>query len=217
MHKTLLNSPPPRCMYFWRWYFNMFVFLVRTHSVSFVHHVDIFYSCLSYPSHKAGAKSIPSKKATPCFSLPIHNISFTRRTEINRRRKPLSTGYRNTHLLLAAHTSPLRRTARWPTHIQQDIQHIHASHIRPHSCLINLRTPLIQQRIQRQRKPILVLARAPTRTAIRPLTPVMVRVVIGVEVGVVSWRWHDGYGVRIWVVRLGGYAPEGGGEGCCAA
>jgi hypothetical protein len=124
----------------------------------------------------------------------MHNISFTRRTATNRRRKLLSTGYRNPHLL-AAHTSPLRRTPRRPTHIQQDIQHIHASNIRSHSRLINLRTPLIQQRIQRQRKPILILARAPTSTAIRPLTPVVVRVGVGVEVGVVSWWWHDGYGV----------------------
>lgn len=42
----------------------------------------------------------------------------------------------------------LRRTPRRPTHIQQDVQHIHATHIRAHGRLINLRTPLVQQRIQ---------------------------------------------------------------------
>lgn len=111
----------------------------------------------------------------------------------------------------------LRRTPGRPTHIQQNIQHIHAPHIRPHSRLINLRTPLVQQRIQRKRQPILILSRTPRGSAICPLAPVRVVCVVvgvvasGVEVSVITWRRHDGYRVRVGVVRLGGDAPERGG------
>jgi hypothetical protein len=98
------------------------------------------------------------------------------------------------HKSLQSTSSPSsRRTARRPPHIQQNIQHVHTPHIRSHGRLIDLGAPLIQQRIERQRQPILILARAPTRTAVGPLTPVgVVSIrVAGVIVCVVAWRRHN--------------------------
>src|SRR6186713_24428 len=48
------------------------------------------------------------------------------------------------------------RTPRRASHIKQNIQHIQFAHIRPHSRLIDIRTPLIKQRIKRQSQPILL-------------------------------------------------------------
>ena len=74
---------------------------------------------------------------------------------------------------------------------------------------------MVQQGIEGQRQPILILAGAPARPAIGPLAPI--GTARRVEIGVVAGRRHDGYGVGIRVVGLRGYAPQRGGQGRGAA
>jgi hypothetical protein len=130
---------------------------------------------------------------------------------------------------LLAHVAHLNHTVlsgstSWRSaHVEQDVEHVHAANIGAHGCLVDLGAPLVEQRVEREGKPVLVVVcGTPAGGAVvGPLGPVGARIVVGIRVIVVrvivvvgrigavgcergeAWWRHDADAVRVWVVGFG--------------